>query len=189
MQRILSPVGDCHSSVSSKALDDEPGLWLPFRVAIAQGGIVAVTRDNASFVAPGFPYLVAIDGKPLKIWLDAALKYEPVGSTSQNLYASVQGIRRVDVLRRDLGLSDRKEVAVTFATASGKTKEVTLPCRDRFSSLAKIQLGNSRRIGDIGYLRLQEMDDKLIPEAKKLMEDFRDTAALIIDIRGNGGST
>lgn len=189
LQRILSPVGDCHSSVSSKALDDEPGLWLPFRLAIAQGGIVAVTRENTSFIEPDFPYLVALDGKPLKTWLDAALKYEPVGSASQNLNVSVQGIRRVDVLRRDLGLADRKEVAVTFATSGGKTKEVTLPCRDRFSSLAKIQLGDSRRIGDIGYLRLPEMDDKLIPEAKQRMEEFRDTAGLIIDIRGNGGGT
>jgi hypothetical protein len=168
-------------------LDEEPGLWLPVRLALAQGGVIAVTRDNVSFVEPDFPYLVAIDGQPLKTWLDAAMKYEPVGSASQNLHVSVQGIRRVDVLRRDLGLAHRKDVTVTFATAGGKTKEVTLPCRDRFSSPAKIRLGNSRRIGDIAYLRLPEMNDKLIPEAKRRMEEFRDTTGLIIDIRGNGG--
>ncbi len=189
LQKIIAPIGDCHSSVSSKALDDEPGLWLPFRLAIAQGGIVAVTRENTSFVEPGFPYLAAIDGKPLKTWLDAALKYEPVGSATQNLYVSVKAIRRLDILRRDLGLAARNDVALTFADASGKTKEATLPCRDRFSSPAKIQLGESRRLGDIGYLRLPEMDDKLIPEAKRRMEEFRDTAGLIIDVRGNGGGT
>ena len=31
------------------------------------------------------------------------------------------------------------------------------------------------------------MDDRLIPEARQRMEDFRDTAGLIIDVRGNGG--
>lgn len=189
LQRIISPIGDCHSSVSSEAEAREPGLWLPFRVAIAQGGIVAVARENTSFVEPGFPYLAAIDGKPLKTWLDAALKYEPVGSATQNLYASLKGIRRLDVLRRDLGLAARNGVALTFADAAGKTKETMLPSRDRFSSPAKIQLGESRRIGDLGYLRLPQMDDKLIPEAKRRMEEFRDTAGLIIDVRGNGGGT
>ncbi len=189
MQKIIAPIGDCHSSVSSKALDDEPGLWLPFRLGFAQGGIIAVTRENTSFVEPGFPYLIAIDGKPLKTWLDAALQYEPVGSATQNLHASVMGIRRLDVLRRDLGLAARNDVALTFADAGGKSKEATLRCRDRFSSLATIQLGGSRRLGDFGYLRLPEMDDKLIPEAKRRMDEFRDTAGLIIDVRGNGGGT
>jgi len=187
LQKILAPIGDCHSSISSKALDAEPGLWLPFRLAVAQGGIIAVTRDNTAFVEPNFPYLVALDDRPLKDWLDAALTYAPVGSSSQNLSQSVHCIRRLDILRRDLGLAVRKDVAVTFANAAGKTKQVLLPGRTVFSSLAKIQIGESRRIGDLGYLRLPEMDDKLIPEAKKHMEEFRDTAGLIIDVRGNGG--
>lgn len=189
LQKIIAPIGDCHSSVSSKALDDEPGLWLPFRLAIADGGVIAVTRENTSFVEAGFPYLVAIDGKPLKTWLAAARKYEPFGSATQNLYASVDGIRRLDVLRRDLGLAARNDVALTFADTSGKTKEATLPCRGRFSSPAKIQIGESRRLGDIAYLRLPEMDDKLISVAKRRMEEFRDSAGLIVDVRGNGGGT
>ena len=187
LQKILAPIGDCHSSISSKALADEPSLWLPFRLAVAQGGIIAVTRDNTAFVEPKFPYLVALDGRPLKDWLDAALAYAPVGSSSQNLSESVRGIRRLDILRRDLGIAARRDVAVTFANAAGATKTVTFPGRTVFSSLAKIQLGESRRIGDLGYLRLPEMDDKLIPEAKKRMEEYRDTAGLIIDVRGNGG--
>lgn len=187
LQKILAPIGDCHSGVSHKALDAEPGLWLPFRLAPALGGIVAVKRDNTAFVEPDFPYLVALDGRPLKDWLDAALRYTPAGSASQNLSLSVRGIRRLDILRRDLGLPARRDVAVTFANATGATKAVTLPCRTVFSSLAKISLGESRRIGDLGYLRLPAMDDKLIPEAKRRMEEFRDTAGLIIDVRGNGG--
>jgi C-terminal processing protease CtpA/Prc len=62
-----------------------------------------------------------------------------------------------------------------------------MPSRNRFSSLAAITLGESREIGDIGYMRLPEMDDELIPEVKKHMEAFRDTIGLIIDVRGNGG--
>lgn len=187
LQKILAPIGDCHSGVSHRALANEPGFWLPFRLATAQGGIVAVTREKTAFVAPDFPYLVAIDGRPLKDWLDAALVYAPIGSASQNLFRSVDGIRRLDILRRDLGLPARRDVEVTIADAAGATKTVHLPGRTVFSSLAKISLGDSRRIGDLGYLRLPAMDDKLIPEAKRRMEEFRDTAGLIIDVRGNGG--
>ena len=56
LQKILAPIGDCHSGVSHRALANEPGFWLPFRLATAQGGIVAVTRENTAFVAPDFPY-------------------------------------------------------------------------------------------------------------------------------------
>ena len=189
LQKIISPIGDCHSSITSAALDGEPGLWLPFRIAPAQGGIVAVTRENNAFVEPGFPYLAAIDGKPLQTWLDAALKYEPVGSATQNLYSSLKGIRRLDILRRDLGLVESSSVALTFTSAAGQRKEVTLPCRDRFSNFAKIQLGENRRIGNIGYLRLPKMNDKLIPEARRRMDEFRETDGLVVDVRGNGGGT
>ncbi len=189
LQKIIAPIGDCHSSVSSKALDGEPGLFLPFRLALAQGGVIAVSRDNAAFVEPDHPYLVAVDGKPLQGWLDAALKYQPVGSATQNLYASLKGIRRIDHLRRDLGLAASSSLALTFANTAGERKDMTLPCRDRFSNFATIKLGVSRRIGDVGYLRLPAMDDKLIPEAKGRMKEFRDTAGLIIDVRGNGGGT
>lgn len=187
LQKILAPIGDCHSGVFHKALADEPSLWLPFRLAAAQGGIIAVTREYTSFVEPDFPYLVALDGRPLKDWLDAALVYAPIGSASQNLFESFNGIRRIDILRRDLGIAAQSDVRVTFANTAGATKSVTLPGRTVFSSLAKISLGDSRRIGDLGYLRLPAMDDKLIPEAKRRMEEFRDTAGLIIDVRGNGG--
>lgn len=187
LQKILVPIGDCHSGVSHKALANEPGLWLPFRLAAAQGGIVAIKRENTAFVAPAFPYLVAIDGRPLKDWLDAALVYAPIGSTSQNLSQSVAGIRRLDILRRDLGLPARRDVDVTFANTAAATELMTLLGRTVYSSLAKISLGDSRRIGDLGYLRLPAMDDKLIPEAKRHMEEFRGTAGLIIDVRGNGG--
>jgi hypothetical protein len=187
LRKMLSPIGDCHSSISCEADDQEKGLWLPFRLASARGGIVAVKRDNTSFVEPDHPYLVAIDGKPLQLWLEAALKYEPIGSPTQNLYASLKGIRRLDILRRDLGLAASSDVALSFANAAGEHKDLTLPCRAIFSSLAEVQLGTSRRIGDIGYLRLPAMDDQLIPEAKSRMEAFRDTTGLIIDVRGNGG--
>jgi hypothetical protein len=187
LQKILAPIGDCHSSVSHRALANEPSLCLPFRLATAKGGIVAVTRENTSFVEPDFPYLVAIDGRPLRDWLDAALVYAPIGSASQNLSQSVAGIRRLDILRRDLGLPARRDVDVTFANVAGQNKQVSSRCSDRSSSLAKIQIGTSRRLGDLGYLRLPEMDDKLIPEAKRRMEEFRGTSGLIIDVRGNGG--
>ncbi len=196
LRKILSPIGDCHSSITCAADDDEPGLWLPFRLASACGGIIAVNRDYSSFVAPDHPYLVEVDGWPLQDWLDAALKYAPVGSGSQNLYAALKGIRRIDILRRDLGIAESTEVALVFANAEGERRQMTLPCRNRFSSLAEIRLGVSRRIGEsgesgeigeIGYLRLPAMDDDLVPGAKRLMDEFRDTEGLVIDLRGNGG--
>ncbi len=189
LQKVLSPIGDCHSSATSQALDGEPGLWLPFRLAPAQGGIVAVTRENNAFAEPGFPYLAALDGVPLRDWLEAALKYEPVGSATQNLYAALKGIRRLDILRRDLGLAASPNVTVTFANAAGHHKTTALPCRTRFSNFAKLSLGDNRLIGKIGYLRLPAMDDALIPETIRRMAAYRDTDGLIIDVRGNGGGT
>ena len=42
---------------------------------------------------------------------------------------------------------------------------------------------------NIGYLRIEKMDDRLIPHIETSMDNFRDTDGLIIDVRGNGGGT
>ena len=42
---------------------------------------------------------------------------------------------------------------------------------------------------DIGYLRIEQMDDRLIDRINGCMDEFRDTRGLIVDVRGNGGGT
>ncbi len=164
-----------NAKFTCEADNREPGLWLPFRLAIAQGGVIAVTRDNTAFVEPGHPCLIAVDGKPLQVWLDAALKYEPVGSATQNLYASLKGIRRIDILRSDLGIAESASVALTFANTEGKRKDVTLPCRDRFSNFAQIRIGGSR--GGSGSSRTVNLPRSGIAFKLSTMASFRPNGA------------
>lgn len=42
---------------------------------------------------------------------------------------------------------------------------------------------------NIGYLRIERMDGRLLPHIRASMEAFRNTQGLIIDLRGNGGGS
>jgi C-terminal processing protease CtpA/Prc len=51
--------------------------------------------------------------------------------------------------------------------------------------------GDTRRLGDFGYLRIAEMNSgqKFIRTLDEAMLNFRETHGIIIDVRGNGGGT
>lgn len=190
VQQILALIGDGHARASA-AYEDDGAVYLPFSLADTVEGVAAVRvrRNERAFADPDFPFLSAIDGVPLDRWLEVASRYHAYVSPQLNRRRTVRSIRRIDKLREDLGLPASERVAVTLSTAEGQriTHDWAVGER-RPRSIRSVPLGESRILpGGIGYMVIPEMELDLIPELLSFMDEARDTRALIIDTRGNGG--
>lgn len=189
VQQLIGLIGDGHASAGAPYEDDN-ARYLPFRLADADKSVLAVDPGGPprAFAEPGFPLIVSIDGVPIDHWIEAAGRYFAYVSPQLNRRRAVRSIRRVDKLRADLGLAATADVTVTFAGANGAITR-TFPLSERRPrSIRSVVLGDSRILpGNVGYLMIPEMEMGLIPEILDFMDEAEKTAALIIDVRGNGG--
>ena len=101
LQKVIALGIDGHAAVTGYSFP--PGGRLPFLVESAAGGLVAVTPDRKAFLADGFPFLVAIDGRPIAEWRAAAGALVPKGSAQYVLHGSLRRLRRAGLLADDDG--------------------------------------------------------------------------------------
>ncbi len=189
VDRVLRAFGDGHSRVDGGA--PRPDAFAPFLVQEAEGGHVVFQPDRRAFVDADRPFLVAIDGVPLARWLDAARARGTQGSAAMQAREAERGLRDVVTLRADLGLRAQRSVAITVRGPGG-AREITLDLvRSRPTYGAWPNTSTRRLDGDLGYLRIDSMqDDKaFLAGLDAAMQSFRDTKGLVIDVRGNGGGT
>jgi len=100
----------------------------------------------------------------------------------------VRALRRVDKLREDLGLARSEDIIVTLAGSHGSVTRSFSLTDQRPRSIRSVVIGESRILSDnVGYLRIPAMEIDRIPEILEFMDEARNTDALIIDVRGNGG--
>ena len=119
--------------------------------------------------------------------LDAAKKYENIGSSWQNLYRSMIGISRIDILRRDMNLPSSSSISVTLANLEGNTIDLNLIASRKRYPLISISFSPTQIIGNIGYLGIPKMKNYPTEKIQKNRLRFQNTSALIIDVRDNGG--
>ncbi len=186
--RFLAPFGDGHSRLRMKAAYFPPG-FAPFRV---REGLVATHPGGDRLLAEGHPYLAAIDGLPVARWVEAAKAFVARGSDAFVRRGALEMLVHTALLRRELGLPARRDVAVTLDPGS---KQVTLELGDDFTD-TMIWSGRPERDDaprlfgtEIGVLPIPDMDSDLIPGIHDAMARFRETKGLVIDVRGNGGGT
>jgi hypothetical protein len=189
VDRILRAFGDGHSRVVG--VPPAAPLFLPFLVQQVDGGHVAFRSDRSGFVDAAHPFVVAIDGVPLERWLDAARARGTQGSSAMQAREAERGLREIAELQRALGLPLAETVRVRLRGESGAT-DLELPIAvDRPVYGAWPRTATRRLDGDLGYLRLPQMDDdaRFLDGLDEAMQSFRDTRGLVIDVRGNGGGT
>ena len=184
---LIARIGDGHAGVYLTKNRSHKVLYLPFKIGWSDAGLCAVTINGDEFLSPSRPFLRRLEGIPVQMWLDATKKYENIGSPSQNLYRSMVGMRRIDILRRDMNLPSSSSISVTLADLEGNTIDLDLIASRMRYPLVSISFLPTRIIGNIGYLRIPKMKGYPNEAIQKDRLRFQNTCALIIDARDNRG--
>ena len=191
LHRLLMRFGDGHAQVRSNLPPGQPGdKYLPFLLVESRAGVVAVLPDRSALVEPDAPIVLAIDGKTMEEWVELARPYVANGSPQLVRRRALGDMREIDWVRRVLGEETGAPLTVTFSTVDGsQTVERELELSSRRPTYGPWPRSKSTILeGDIGYLRIVQMDGD-VDSLHEAMEEFADTKGLIVDVRGNGGGT
>ncbi len=197
LEEILHQFGDGHARVEHPA-GPSVGKHTPFLLGEADGGVVAFLPDRSALLDPQRPFVHAVDGVKIDEWVRLVAPLEASGSPQLVQHRALQRTRELELVRRRLGLeaSDTVRLSLAKKPAKGRAKEVTLPLTKKRPTYGAWPRSKTRLLkgkaagrikGGIGVLRIARMDDDLVPSVRQAMTDFKDTAGLIIDVRGNGG--
>ncbi len=189
LRKLVALFGDGHSRVAGlmRAL---PGEKLPCRLADVGGRWTVLDAEGRGLVADGFPFLEAIDGVPMERWIEAATPLAPRGAPQLIRSDVTRWLSWVGYLRGQLGVAVSDNVTLTLESPGGKSKNVELELSSR-PAFFSMRLDPKPRVldGNFGYLRIADMGTT--PDDLRRMHDamatFRNTAGLVIDVRGNTG--
>ncbi len=188
LARLLALFGDGHTRVRGRA-DWTPEGYLPLQPVASEGRVLALAPEAAGLLDALHPVLARIDGLPLERWLESASLFAPRG----NSRAALDWVPAIALLRATLSRAPSATVEVTLTDLSGENEIVRSlslvpypPARTEREPLS------SREIeGGIGYLRIARMEDdeEFLAGLDGAMQSLRDTTALVIDLRANGGGS
>lgn len=195
---LVNQLADGHTRVSRSRNGVElPGAVLPFYPRDADGRVVAVAYAHDRFYDPATPVVTHIAGEPVAVWLRAARALEPGSAPQRARRDALRMLFRVEALARfrrvSLGDSVTVRLASADGTASVRRRIALVSLTDVPRDVARLDLDDVewRRIGDVGYLAVRDMDrdEDFLAELRDAMDAFRDTRGLVIDVRGNGGGS
>jgi len=188
LHKLIMQIGDCHAEIRAPIRES---TFLPFRPADTADGLAALSINLDQPLDAECPYLESIDGLPLQRWLDAAAKFVAHASPQLIRRRSLDWLGQIELLRAELNLPNDEIVVVGLKSADGtrQTTKRLRPTRQGYS-VARLRLRPTRTLeGNIGYLRIPTMDDRLVDSVVSEMKSFQNTSGLIIDVRDNGGGT
>lgn len=192
LHKLMMSFGDGHARVRSRHMP-QPRSHPPFLLEETSKGVVAFMPDRSRFLDPERPYIMAIDGYEIDDLIDAVRPIVPAGSPQLVRSRALREVRSLELIRKQLLEKAAKDtVTCTLATGPTDPQPVTIefPLTSRRPIYGDWPSWKTGVIdSDIGYLRIEDMDDRLIPRIKSSMDEFRHTKGLIVDVRGNGGGT
>ena len=190
LERVTAGFIDGHAGMSGLGIPEDLEGYAPFNLDWAGERAVAVKLNRTDFLDAAHPYLVAMDGVPLERWLGAASRYVANGSPQLIRRRALRNLRDIQFFRSELGLPLGPTLNLTLEDEAGETTEQRVEVLEDLPFIPDAFRSNSGTIGgDIGYLRLERMDENAVEEIHTWTPRFADTRGLIIDVRGNGGGT
>jgi Peptidase family S41 len=188
LQKIVALGIDGHADVRGWRLEDG---FLPFLIEPSGDRFVAFSPGRDRFLADDLPFIISIDGRPIGEWCRAAETLVPKGSPGYVRRNSLRQLRNVEHWRGELGLARGVPLHVELASADGShSKTVSIPVDDNLPQYGVWPRLPSRVLPEnVGYLRLESMDDAAIAEIIEMMPRFRNTKGLVVDVRDNGGGS
>lgn len=205
LEKFIGYIGDRHSRIKAKGNTIEIDKYLPLMVAPLDGKVVALkageeNKKQYELYLEKYPYLKAIDGVAIKEILERnAWRHKQAPKASRLVY-SLWDLRYLGLqyYKLDKELSD--EVIFTF-TNGKKDKTIKIsplnekPNRWRDKLEWEVKQDTFKILEpNIGYIKITEMNSprrapEFFEELPKKMLEYKNTDALIIDIRNNGGGT
>jgi hypothetical protein len=188
LQKIVAMGIDGHAEVGGWRLDDG---FLPFLIEPSGDRFVAFNSTRDRFVADDFPFIVSIDGRSIADWCRVAESLVPKGSPGYVRRHALRQLRNIEFWRGEMGLTQGVPLRIELASSDGtRSKAVTVPIDDDQPIYGVWPQMTSRELpGNVGYLRLESMDENAVALIPEMMQRFRDTAGLVVDVRDNGGGS
>lgn len=189
VKRLLGLFGDGHTRVSRSRLKID-SLFLPFKIKKIDGKYYAVSKGK--LFNKKQPEILSIDGFSIPILQEKAGEMATQGSPQLYEDGSLTYISYYGFLQKQLNLKNnipkiqftngKDTTTINVALVDKKEMRKLLP---RKKSEHKLLANN------IGYIYLHKMEKKedYLKWLQNTMEEFKNTNALIIDIRGNGGGS
>lgn len=194
--RLIGSGIDGHARIEVAGLAPLESRHLPFLVRPLDDRYVAFKPDRSGFLEPDSPYITHLGGEAGTMFsIDSLVErlapFSPNGSLQYRKHQALRLLRRLDLVETllDIELGDRLRVALqqeVKATPPGSPR--LLSASGQFPTYGSFPRHPSRLIdGRIGYLRIASMNEQAVAEIREWMPRFRDSAGLIVDVRGNGG--
>ena len=186
--KIMALFIDGHAQVSGsdKLIREIPGR-LPFLIEPVGERFIAFRPDRSGFLADSKPFITAIDGIPLELWLEKTAPFVAKGSPQYRSRHGLRMLRYLGFFRKQLALPSKRDVEVTFGDGS----KLSVPVSSRKPVYGTWPRAESAVLeeGNLGYLRLESMNREAEDLIAEWMPKFQNTQGLIIDVRDNGGGS
>jgi hypothetical protein len=214
--KIMSEIGDRHSSVKNEAFDSKKhktyNLRLPFGLAMLNGKIIGLKRNpnsrNYNYFFQSYPFVKSVNGIAIDQLIDTYLYRDKKAPAEAKLSRGTEAIQRYGELLFKNNLEAPDSIPVVFSSGRAlKSHTFHLTTADSgYSSRLSLEQslnrnminkhsynGLSKILADhIGYINIPEMYNYSDAEGlenfiKTSFKAFSKTKALIIDIRNNPG--
>jgi hypothetical protein len=190
IQKIIALGIDGHAKAGGPLPSSAAG-YLPVLIEPTAGRFIAFQPDRKQLVNAQFPYLESIDHKSISAWCDEAAKLIPRGSPQYVRRHALRALRTIQPLREQFALPTANTVTLELVSEDGtQRKSISLDLTNDFPIYGTWPRFPSRLLdGEIGYLRLEQMDDRSATHVREMLSQFQNTKGLIVDVRDNGGGT
>ena len=194
VMKFLARFGDGHTRVGGSARILPPG-FLPVLLAPLGDRVVALRPGGGGPAVPGSPYVKSIDGVPVDRWIGGAMSIVPVGHPEFMRRVATERAHFAAFVRAELDLpaKNASSVSIELTNANGsKNVKMVRPLAGRPPMARPSATPEQRTLeGDVGYIRIPSMASgaSFRRWLHRSMDAVKDTAGLVIDVRGNGGGS
>ncbi len=174
---LMASLKDTHTRIVS--YPGQPALQVPpVLLNQVEGKIAVIRADSSTGLAPG-DWVLSVDDRPV---------HDCVASQLKTVCNSTDRGRMREACERLFAGRAGTSVAVTVQGTNQAARRLELRCEPRMGFWNEPAIA-SRRLGDsVGYIRISRWGgNDLVDQFDRALEQFKDCAGLIIDVRGNGG--